>query len=160
MIEAVPNLNPCERFQRAAAAWLGSGEMVRTNHLLSPLEEFAGFNYGFVYLMRIDERVVKLGFSEHPTRRLRELRPEYGEGLRLRACFVGEPQAERDAHRRFAHLRVENERFLAAPGIEGYFRAERERIRERVRAMHLCGVDCPQLVRSLDLRMLRAWLAR
>jgi len=160
MIEIVPDIDPCERFQRAAAAWLGSGEMVRTNHLLSPLEEFAGFNYGFVYLMQIDQQSVKIGFSEHPTRRLRELRPEYGPNLRLRACFVGEPKAEREAHVRFAHLRVQNERFLNAPGVEAYFRAERERIRERVRAMHLCAAECPQLVRSLDLRMLRAWLAR
>ena len=134
--------------------------MVRTNHLLSPLEEFAGFNYGFVYLMQIDTRAVKIGFSEHPTRRLRELRPEYGQALRLRACFIGEPQAEREAHVRFAHLRIVNERFLGAPGIDAYFRAERERMRERVRAMHLCATNCPQLVKSLDLRMLRAWLAR
>lgn len=159
-IEAVPDLDPCERYQRAAAAWLASGEMVRTHHLLSPLEEFAGFNFGFVYVMQIDERSVKIGFSEHPTRRLRELRPDYGRGLRLRACFVGEPQAEREAHVRFAHLRVQNERFLNAPAIDAYFRTERERIRERVRAMHLCSADCRQVVTSLDLRMLRAWLAR
>ena len=160
MIEIVPDIDPCERFQRAAAAWLGSGEMVRTNHLLSPLEEFAGFNYGFVYLMHVDERSVKIGFSEHPTRRLRELRPSYGDRLRLRACFVGEPQAEREAHRRFVHLRVENERFLYAPGIENYFREERERVRERIRAMHLCTPECSQLVKGIDLRMLRAWLGR
>ncbi len=160
MIEAVPHVSPCERFQRAAAAWLGSGEMDRTKHILSPLEEFAGFNFGFVYLMRIDARAVKIGFSEHPTRRLRELRPEYGAGLRLQACFIGEPEAEREAHRRFVHLRVENERFLLAPAIETYFRAERERMRDRVRGMHLCSGDCPQLIKSLDLRMLRAWLAR
>lgn len=150
----------CERFQRAAAAWLSDGDLVRTAHLLSPLEEFAGFNYGFVYLMRVDERAVKIGFSEHPMRRLRELRPSYGERLRLRACFVGEPEAERFAHRRFAHLRIENERFLFAPGVEAYFRQERERMRERIRAMHLCAPECPQVVRGLDLRMLRAWLGR
>ncbi len=160
MIEAVPSVSPCERYQRAAAAWLSSGEMVRTDHLLSPLEEFAGHNFGFVYLMRIDASAVKIGFSEHPMRRLRELRPSYGKDLRLRLCFVGEPEAEREAHRRFAHLRIENERFLAAPGIEAYFRSERERIRDRIRAMHLCSTECSQMVKALDLRMLRAWLSR
>jgi hypothetical protein len=41
----------CERFQRTAQAWLRSGEIVRTGHLLSPLEELAVFNYVFVYLL-------------------------------------------------------------------------------------------------------------
>jgi hypothetical protein len=153
-------VSPCERFQQAASAWLRSGEIARTAHMLSPLEELAGFNYGFVYLMQIDARAVKIGFSEHPQRRLRELQPAYGEGLRLRACFVGEPQAERDAHKRFAHLRIENERFLTSPAIEAYFRERRESLRGRLRDMHVCAPACAPVVNNLDLRMLYEWLKR
>lgn len=162
MIETRPHsaLSPCERFQRTAQAWLRSGEIVRTGHLLSPLEELAGFNYGFVYLLQVDERSVKIGFSENPRRRMRELQPSYGEHLRLRNCFVGEPQAERDAHKRFAHLRIENERFCASSAIDTYFNERRVLMRQRLRTMHLCTTDCPQAVAHLDLRMLYSWLQR
>jgi len=33
-------------------------------------------------------------------------------------------------------------------------------VRERIRAMHLCTPECSQLVKGIDLRMLRAWLGR
>ena len=155
-----PAASPCERFQRAAAAWLRSGEMARTGHLLSPLEELAGFNFGFVYLLRVDAQSVKIGFSEHPRRRMRELRSTYGDRLHLLACFAGEPEEERAAHKRFAHLRVENERFLYSPVIETYFQQAREQMRTRLRSMHLCTPTCPQAVDRLDLRMLCAWLKR
>jgi hypothetical protein len=152
----------CERFQRIASAWLRSGEITRTNHLLSPLEELAGFNYGFVYLLELDGGCVKVGYSEHPMRRIRELRAgfRYGERLRLRACFVGEPEDERTLHRRFAHLRIENERFLASAAIDAEFACARERVRDRLRALHCCSAECPQIVTRLDLRMLRTWLRR
>jgi T5orf172 domain len=156
----------CERFQRVASAWLRSGEISRTNHVLSPLEELAGFNYGFVYLLDLGEnaqgRTVKLGWSENPVRRIRELRTghRYGEALRLRACFAGEQPEERALHQRFAHLRVENERFMASAAIDTEFLRARERMRARLRALHLCSAECPQLVRHLDLRMLGAWLRR
>jgi hypothetical protein len=154
----------CGHFQRIASGWLRSGEISRTHHLLSPLEELAGFNYGFVYAIDIGERsgrpVVKIGFSEHPMRRIRELRPLYGTGLRLRKCFVGEPPAERAMHRRFAHLRIEHELFLANDAIDNAFVAARARVRERLKSLHLCYPECPQLVRGLDLRMLRLWLMR
>ncbi|MDQ2865310.1 MAG: GIY-YIG nuclease family protein [Candidatus Eremiobacteraeota bacterium] len=165
MIEAVAT--GCRRFQCIASAWLRSGEITRTKHLLSPLEELAGFNYGFVYLLEIRDNplaksfaTVKLGYSEHPARRIRELRHTYGEHLRLRACFVGDAKQERAMHARFAHLRVENERFLASGAIDTVYAQERERIRTRLRTLHLCTPDCPQLVKRLDLRMLRAWLGR
>ncbi len=158
MIETVPTA--CERFQKVASAWLRSGELNRTNHLLSPLEELAGFNYGFVYLLDVDNDSCKIGFSEHPMRRIRELRYSYGERLRLRACFVGEPQRERELHQRFAHLRIENERFLKSVTITKCFAEERERMRSRLRSLHLCSPDCPQIVSRLDLRMLRTWLSR
>lgn len=150
----------CQRFQSVASAWLRSGELTRTNHMLSPLEELAGFNYGFVYLLDVDEQSCKLGFSEHPVRRMRELRYSYGEHLRLRACFVGEQQREREVHQRFAHLRIENERFLKNEAIAAFYTQERERMRSRLRALHLCSPDCPQIVKRLDLRMLRTWLGR
>lgn len=171
----------CERFQRVASAWLRSGEITRTNHLLSPLEELAGFNYGFVYLLDLGENAVKgdpsaspmgvrgpqfhtvkLGWSEHPMRRIRELRAghRYGEQLRLRACFAGEQAEERALHQRFAHLRIEHERFMASPVIEAEFAQARERMRTRLAALHLCTTECPQLVKHLDLRMLGAWLRR
>lgn len=152
----------CEKFQRVASAWLRSGEITRTNHLLSPLEELAGFNYGFVYLLELDESSVKIGYSEHPMRRIRELRAgfRYGQTLRLRACFVGEPDDERALHRRFAHLRMEHERFLASPAIEAEFARARTRVREKLRALHCCGAGCPQVVTRLDLRMLSTWLRR
>ncbi len=152
----------CERFQRVASAWLRSGEISRTNHMLSPLEELAGFNYGFVYLLDLGEGEVKIGYSEHPMRRIRELRAgyRYGERLRLRACFAGEQAEERALHQRFAHLRIENERFLTAPAIEDAFADARERMRTRLHAVHFCDTDCPQVVKHLDLRMLGAWLRR
>lgn len=155
----------CESFQRVASAWLRSGEITRTNHLLSPLEELAGFNYGFVYLLELTDRdtaTVKIGFSEHPVRRMREIKANfrYGTQLRLRACFVGEASVERELHRRFRHLRIENERFLSSAAIEAAFTQERERVRERLRALHLCTPECTQLVKNLDLRMLCAWLRR
>jgi len=152
----------CERFQRVASAWLRSGEITRTNHLLSPLEELAGFNYGFVYLLDLGEGEVKIGYSEHPMRRIRELRVgyRYGERLRLRACFAGEQTEERALHERFAHLRIEHERFLAGAAIEAEFARARERMRRRLQSLHLCTSDCPQIVKHLDLRMLGAWLGR
>ena len=152
----------CERFQRVASAWLRSGEISRTNHLLSPLEELAGFNYGFVYLLDLGENAYKIGYSEHPVRRIRELRTghRYGEALRLRACFAGEQIEERALHQRFAHLRIEHERFMASAAIDAEFAGAREQMRARLRALHLCDTECPQLVKHLDLRMLGAWLRR
>jgi hypothetical protein len=152
----------CERFQRIASAWLRSGEITRTNHLLSPLEELAGFNYGFVYLLELDNESVKIGYSEHPMRRIRELRAgyRYGQSLKLRACFVGEADSERALHRRFAHLRIEHERFLARPAIEAEFARTRAIMREKLRALHCCSTGCPQIVDRLDLRMLSTWLQR
>src|SRR5579872_1633192 len=143
----------CSKFQRIAWDWLQSGEITRTAHMLSPLEELAGFNYGFIYLLRVDECRVKIGFSEHPMRRLRELQPQYNGRLRLRACFVGDPSAERFAHRRFANLRIKNEVFYAHPIIDEYFRTPRERMRETIRKVHVCSQACPQLNTRLDLRM-------
>jgi hypothetical protein len=165
MIETAAGLQACERYQRVAREWLRSGEIVRTNHLLSPLEELAGFNYGFVYLLELRDEApasVKIGFSEHPMRRIRELRLgyRYGERLHLRACFAGEQQVERELHRRFAHLRIENERFLQSEAIDRAFREARATCTERLRAVHLCSPECPQIVRGLDLRMLHAWLRR
>jgi Meiotically up-regulated gene 113 len=150
----------CERFQTVAWNWLQSGEITRTAHLLSPLEELAGFNYGFIYLLQAGERCVKIGYSEHPMRRIRELQPQYASRLRLLACFVGDPQAERFAHRRFANLRIQNELFYAHPLIEEYFRLSRERMRDTIREVHVCSQACPQLNPRLDLRVLGAWLSR
>lgn len=152
----------CEKFQRIAHAWLRSGEISRTNNLLSPLEELAGYNYGFVYLLDVDERTCKIGFSEHPMRRIRELKStyRYGDRLRLRACFVGEQIVERELHKRFAHLRIENERFLFSAPIETAFLQQRERMRRRLAGLHLCSPECEQLVCGLDLRMLHVWLSR
>lgn len=152
----------CQRFQRIAQAWLRSGEITRTNHMLSPLEELAGFNYGFVYLLSVDEQSCKIGFSEHPMRRIREIRHSfrYGERPALRACFVGESHVEREMHKRFAHLRIENERFLSHAAIDAAFAQARERMRLRLSALHLCSPECPQLVCGLDLRMLHTWLKR
>ena len=159
MIE--PALNEaCGKFQRVAWDWLQSGEMTRTAHMLSPLEELAGYNYGFIYLLTVDAECVKIGFSEHPIRRIRELQPQYRRPLRLRACFVGDPQAERFAHRRFASLRIKNELFYAHPIIDEYFQSSRERMRATIRDVHVCSQGCPQLNPRLDLRMLGAWLGR
>ena len=170
MIESATALSAteCERFQKVAWTWLQSGEITRTAHVLSPLEELAGFNYGFIYLLEIPgdraglntRFVYKIGYSEHPMRRIRELQPQYRAALRLRACFVGDPQAERFAHRRFASLRIKNELFYAHPIIEEYFRTSRERMREKIREVHVCSAACPQLNPRLDVRMLGAWLAR
>jgi len=151
---------PCAHFQKVAWEWLQSGEITRTAHLLSPLEELAGFNYGFIYLIAVDSQCVKIGFSEHPARRLRELQPQYRGRLRLRACFVGDRSAERFAHRRFAALHVKNEVFLAHPIIDGYYQTSRERMRETLRQLHVCSHACPQLNARLDLRMLGTWLSR
>src|SRR5437763_1548327 len=112
----------CERFQRIAWSWLQSGEMTRTFNMLSPIEELCGYNYGFVYLLDIDECSVKIGFSEHVQRRIRELQPAYSKPLRLRACFVGDREAERFAHRRFANLHVKNELIHAASADRCLFR--------------------------------------
>ena len=150
----------CARFQRIAWDWLQSGELSRTNRLLSPLEELGGFNYGFIYLMRVSAQSFKIGYSLHPTRRLRELIPQYGERLRLLTCFVGEPFQERAVHRRFRNLRLQNEVFYAHPLIEQYFAQARIEIKERLRTVHICAAACPQLNRRLDLRMLGQWLAR
>jgi hypothetical protein len=163
-------MTDCLRFQHIAWEWLRSGEITRTAHMLSPLEELAGFNYGFIYLLEVTERllnnnrgpqfVYKLGYSEHPMRRIRELQPAYKGTLRLRACFVGDPPAERFAHRRFKSLRVKNELFLAHPIIDEYFRSSREAMRSQIREVHVCSPVCRQLNPRLDLSMLSAWLAR
>jgi hypothetical protein len=164
-------MTECLRFQRVAWEWLRSGEITRTSHMLSPLEELAGFNYGFIYLLEIQGDVTplrlvqanfltKIGYSEHPMRRIRELQPAYKGRLKLRACFVGDPPAERFAHRRFKSLRVKNELFLAHPIIDEYFRSSREQIRSQLREIHVCSQACPQFNTRLDLSMLSAWLAR
>lgn len=159
----------CVRFQHVAWEWLRSGELTRTAHMLSPLEELAGFNYGFIYLLEITGEapsfagaasVYKLGFSEHPMRRIRELQPSYKGRLKLRACFVGDPPAERFAHRRFRSLRVKNELFLAHPIIDEYFRTSRAQALAQIRAVHVCTRGCRPLNPRLDLTMLSAWLAR
>ncbi|MBV8689701.1 MAG: GIY-YIG nuclease family protein [Candidatus Eremiobacteraeota bacterium] len=150
----------CAHFQRIAWDWLQSGEMSRTNHLLSPLEELGGFNYGFVYLMRVSAQTFKIGYSLHPMRRLHELMPQYGDQLRLVTCFIGEPFQERVAHQRFRNLRLRNEVFYAHPLIEQYFAQARLEIKERLNQVHICAAACPQLNQRLDLRMLGAWLAR
>jgi len=150
----------CARFQRIAWDWLQSGDLTRTSHLLSPLEELGGFNYGFIYLMRVDAASFKIGFSLHPMRRLHELMPQYGERLRLLTCFVGEPFQERVVHRRFRNLRLRNEIFYAHPLIEQYFAQARLEIKKRLRSVHICAPACPQLNKRLDLRVLSGWLAR
>jgi hypothetical protein len=91
-------------------------------------------------------------------RRIRELQPQYPGRLRLRSCFVGDPPAERFTHRRFANLRIKNELFYAHPLIDEYFKTCRERIRETIRAVHVCTPACPQLQPRLDLRILTSWL--
>lgn len=161
MIETAAH-ESCERFQSAAWGWLQSGEITRTAHLLSPLEELAGFGYGFVYLLELAGGAAryKIGYSEHPVRRIRELQPHYEERLRLRACFPGERQAERFAHRRFSSLRIKNELFYAHPIVDEYFRTCREQMRERLRGIHICTPACPQLRRRMDLRVLGTWLSR
>ncbi|HET7815741.1 MAG TPA: GIY-YIG nuclease family protein [Candidatus Baltobacteraceae bacterium] len=164
MIDELPSETACERFQTVAWNWLQSGEITRTAHMLSPLEELAGFNFGFVYLLAVpgvmEQLVYKIGFSEHPMRRIRELQPQYRGRLSLRACFVGDQPAERFAHRRFASLRVKNELFYAHPIIEEYFKTSREQMRERIRSVHVCTSGCPQLRPRMDLRMLGSWLSR
>ncbi len=152
--------DPCSRFQSVAWRWLQSGEVTRTGYKLSPIEELCGFNYGFVYLMGVNERSVKIGHSEHPMRRLRELQPEYGSGLRLITCFVAEPPVERFAHRRFRNLRIRNEIFYAHPVIESYFAHARKEMQERLQSLHICSSACTALNKRLDLRMLGAWLGR
>jgi Meiotically Up-regulated Gene 113 (MUG113) protein len=173
-------MTECLRFQHVAWEWMRSGEITRTSHMLSPLEELAGFNYGFIYLLEIiggsleiggpmgfahgvcggPQCVYKLGYSEHPMRRIRELQPAYKGRLKLRACFVGDPPAERFAHRRFKSLRVKNELFLAHPIIDEYFSSSREQMRSQLREIHVCSQACPQFNARLDLAMLSAWLAR
>lgn len=184
-------MTECVRFQHVAWEWLRSGELTRTAHMLSPLEELAGFNYGFIYLLEIiggsleqlegpmgfahggraalaerllnnrgPQFVYKLGYSEHPMRRIRELQPSYKGRLKLRACFVGDPPAERFAHRRFRSLRVKNELFLAHPIIDEYFRSMRAQALAQIRAVHVCTRGCRPLNPRLDLTMLSAWLAR
>lgn len=160
MISSEVRTDMCERFQRVASAWLRSGEITRTNHLLSPMEELAGFNYGFVYLLEVQANAVKVGYSEHPMRRIRELRPLYGDALKLRSCFVGEQKKERELHQRFAHLRIEYELFLPSEAIVAAFAQERERVRARLGSLHICEPTCPQLVKNLDVRILRTWLRR
>lgn len=124
----------CVRFQRVAWDWLQSGEMTRTGYLLSPLEELSGYKYGFIYLLRIGAGTVKIGFSEHPQRRIRELQAQYGQHIRLGA--------------------------IAYPIIEEYFANSRRQSLEKIRALHVCSPVCPQLYVRLDLRMLGSWLAR
>jgi hypothetical protein len=155
-------MTECLRFQHIAWEWLRSGEITRTAHMLSPLEELAGFNYGFIYLLTIPgpQFIYKVGYSEHPVRRIRELQPSYKGRLSLRACFVGDPPAERFAHRRFKSLRVKNELFLAHPIIDEYFRSSREQMRSQIREVHICSSACPRFNPRLDLSMLSAWLAR
>ena len=171
MIDTTAMTSACERFQAVAWQWLQSGEMTRTAHMLSPLEELAGFHYGFIYLIEMPgtaiefpHPVYKIGFSEHPMRRMRELQPQYRVPLKLRACFVGDKDAERFAHRRFTSLRIKNdlgnELFYGHNIIDEYFRSSRERMREQIRTVHICTPGCVQLRARMDLRMLGAWLSR
>lgn len=54
MIDAQTGTEPRRHFQDVAWNWVQSGEITRSAHLLSPLEELAGFPYGF---SRLDVRM-------------------------------------------------------------------------------------------------------
>jgi hypothetical protein len=55
---------------------------------------------------------------------------------------------------------VRNELFAQHPLIDAYYRNCREQMRQRIAALHVCGAECSQLNKRLDLRMLSTWLLR
>lgn len=156
-------VSACEKYQRVATGWLRSGELTRTNHLLTPLEELAGFNYGFVYLVETTPAVCAVDWSEYPARRVRELQRSRASSqvpLRLRACFVGEEVDRQNLVESIQYLRAPDGTVAVSPELDEAFRSARERVLGRIRSLHLCSPQCEQFVEGLDIRLLHVWLRR
>ena len=151
--------SPCERFQRIAYSWLRSGELYRTAHLLTPLEELAGFNYGFVYLLAVGSDRCRIAGSERPLQYIRDLRSVgMPDRLKLRAAFVGEKHEVGPLQEQFTHLRRGTIDFELSPAIDAAFAKRRGAMLKQLEALHVCSAQCPSVVLTVDLRVLRNWL--
>jgi len=70
---------------------------------------------GFTYFVR-DGELIKIGFTERPSRRLRQLKREFPD-LELLSVVPGVVSGEFETHQRFDHLRSHGEWFRAEPEL-------------------------------------------
>jgi hypothetical protein len=70
---------------------------------------------------------IKIGFSETPTKRLRELQTGSTERLVLLKSIPGDHSLERQLHEQFAHCRLDGEWFSSADEILEFIRGQDRR---------------------------------
>lgn len=78
--------------------------------------------WGYVYLMRNEEGLHKIGFSKDPDVRLRTVAAQEGQSVEL-VCQIPSLDMralERDLHLQFNHLRVRGEWFYLSEGDTAY----------------------------------------
>ena len=79
---------------------------------------------GLVYFIEaIGVDRIKIGYSDNPDKRLKQLLTGSPLTLELRATMPGSLTTERELHQRFAHLRIENEWFQYTDEIRQYISA-------------------------------------
>ena len=79
---------------------------------------------GLVYFIEaVGVSRVKIGYSDNPDKRLKQLLTGSPLTLELRATMPGSLTTEKELHQRFSHLRIENEWFTFADEIKDYISA-------------------------------------
>lgn len=78
-----------------------------------------GFPTTYTYFVEMNGHI-KIGSSENPRRRLESIQAGFPDPLKVLAIVPFSVITEMDAHRKFAHLRVKNEWFKAAPQLYAF----------------------------------------
>lgn len=69
------------------------------------------YSYQVYFIQPVDGGPVKIGKSEDPRKRLREIQTGHPAKLQIVGLIDGDESLERELHRKFAHLRLEGEWF-------------------------------------------------
>ena len=79
---------------------------------------------GFVYFIEaISVNRIKIGYSDNPDKRIKQLLTGSALALEMRAVMPGSQATEKELHQRFSHLRIENEWFEFNDEIRQYIAA-------------------------------------
>lgn len=77
-----------------------------------------------VYFIEDNIERIKIGFSNDPQKRLRELQTGSSNSLHLIGSIPGGKHLESKLHSNFAHLKLKNEWFHATQGLRGFIEME------------------------------------
>lgn len=86
----------------------------------SPNSTNLDYDMGFVYFLLLDEKYVKIGFSQCPYRRYFEIQAHNPTHLSLIGIMEGSIADERRLHKLFAKQRVRNEWFAYSQQISDF----------------------------------------